>query len=141
MNSERPASAELEDELAQKTAEVRILQQVSTVINSTLNLDEILDIVLGTMDDLFGFSHSILLLDDSEETLSVVASHGYEENAIGAKVPVGTGLIAVVAKKRRMMRLGNLGQRRAYLSAVRSQMEQEGQAVELEEPTKLTRSS
>ena len=137
MNSERPASAELEDELAQKTAEVRILQQVSTVINSTLNLDEILDIVLGTMDDLFGFSHSILLLDDSEETLSVVASHGYEEDAIGAKVPVGTGLIGVVAKKRRMMRLGNLGQRRAYLSTVRSQMEQEGQAVEIGEPTKL----
>ena len=101
MSSERPASAALEDKLAQKTAEVRILQQVSTVINSTLNLDEILDIVLGTMDDLFGFSHAILLLDDSEETLSVVASHGYEEDAIGAKVPVGTGLIGVVAKKRR----------------------------------------
>ena len=137
MSSERPASAALEDKLAQKTAEVRILQQVSTVINSTLNLDEILDIVLGTMDDLFGFSHSILLLDDSEETLSVVASHGYEEDAIGAKVPVGTGLIGVVAKKRRMMRLGNLGQRRAYHSTVRSQMEPEGQAVELGEPTKL----
>ncbi len=137
MDSKHPASAELEEELAQKTAEVRVLQQVSTVINSTLNLDEILDIVMRTMDELFGFSHSILLLDDSGESLSVVASHGYEEDAIGAQVPVGTGLIGVVAKKRRMMRLSNLGQRRAYVSTVRSRMEQDGQAGELGEVAKL----
>ena len=71
-------STELQDRLAQKTAEARILQQVSSKLNSTLDLDEIFDIVLRTMDELFGFRHSlILLLDPARDELGVVASRGY----------------------------------------------------------------
>jgi signal transduction histidine kinase len=128
----------LEAMLAQKTAEARILQRVSGEINSTLDLDEILHIVLRTMDELFGFRHSlILLLDDSGEKLSVAASRGYQEQAVGAQVAVGTGLIGVVAKKRRMMRLTNLGQQRAYLSTIRKEFERAGRAGELGEVRKL----
>jgi signal transduction histidine kinase len=124
--------------LAQKTAEARILQQVSGEINSTLDLDEILHIVLRTMDELFGFQHSlILLLDDSGEKLRVAASRGYQEQAVGAEVAVGTGLIGVVAKKRRMMRLSNLGQQRAYLTTIRKEFERAGRGGELGEATKL----
>src|SRR6186997_1195157 len=98
-------STELQNRLAQKTAEARVLQQVSSKLNSTLDLDEIFNIVLSTMDELFGFRHSlILLLDPAGGALGVVASRGYRENATGTSVPVGTGLVGMVAQKRKMMR-------------------------------------
>jgi signal transduction histidine kinase len=128
----QPTTEELVEELAQKSTEVRILQQVSSDINSTLDLEDIYDIVLHTMDDLFGFHHAlILLLDDPGKALTVVASRGYEDGTLGGKVPVGTGLIGVVAKKRRMMRVSNLGQQRGYVAAIRKQMEEAGKAGEL----------
>lgn len=119
-------------------AEVQILRQISSEINSTLNLDEIYEIVLRTMDELFGFKHAlILLLDDSESSLAVVASRGYEDSGIGARVAVGTGVIGVVASKRKMMRVGNLRQQRSYAAAVRREMEQSGKGSELGEVVEL----
>ncbi len=132
------STTDLEERLAAKAREVRVLQQVSSEINSTLDLDEIFDVVLRTMDELFGFHHSmILLLDATGETLSVAASRGYGSQADGATVAVGTGLVGVVAKKRQMMRLGNLGRQRAYVSTIRQQMEQAGRASELSESPAL----
>jgi signal transduction histidine kinase len=128
----QPTTDELAEELAQKSTEIRILQQVSSEINSTLDLEEIYDIVLHTMGDLFGFHHAlILLLDEPGKTLTVVASRGYEDGTLGGKVAVGTGLIGVVAKKRRLMRVSNLGQQRGYVAAIRKQMEEAGKAGEL----------
>ena len=102
---------DIEAELAAKEREARILRQVSAELNATLNLEEIPDIVLRTMDELFGFRHSmILLLDDGGDTLSVVASRGYPDSGQGATVKVGTGVVGVVAKKRRTMRATGLGQ-------------------------------
>jgi len=111
-------------ELERKTAEVRILQRVSADINSTLDLDEICDIALRTMDELFEFHHAnILLLEPDNKTLKVIASRGYENQAVGGRVPVGTGVIGVVARKRQMMHVSNLGQQRAYAAAQRREME------------------
>src|SRR5688572_18014344 len=108
------------DELARKTAEFRILQRVSTDIYSTLDLDEICDVALRTMDELFEFHHAnILLIEPDSQTLKVVASRGYENQAIGGRVRVGTGVIGMVAKKRQMMHVNNLGQQRAYAAAQR----------------------
>ncbi len=77
----------LTDELAQKTAEFRLLQRVSSEINTTLELDAIFRIVLDTMDELFGFEHSlILLLDESGAHLRVAASRGYDDPAIDRRV-------------------------------------------------------
>ena len=119
-------------ELARKTAEVRILQRVSTDINSTLDLDEICDIALRTMDELFEFHHAnILLLEPDGKTLKVIASRGYESQAVGGRVRVGTGVIGMVAQKRQMMHVSNLGQRRAYAAAQRREMEKSGRQAEL----------
>ena len=64
-------------DLARKTAEVQILQRVSADINSTLDLDEICDVALRTMDELFEFHHAnILLLEPDNSTLRVIASRG-----------------------------------------------------------------
>jgi signal transduction histidine kinase len=127
-------ASESRDELGERTEEFRLLQWITSEINATLDLDEILETVLRTMDELFGFRHSlILLLDEGGETLSVVASRGYEETSVGAKVSVGTGLVGVAAKKRKIVRVSNLGQQRAYFSSIRARMRDAGLESQLDE--------
>ena len=119
-------------ELARQAAELQILQRVATEINATLDLEEIYDIALRTMDDLFEFHHAIILLvEPGGEMLRVVASRGYENQAIGGRVQVGVGAVGMVAQKRKILQLGNLGQQRAYASAQRRQMMKAGRGAEI----------
>jgi transcriptional regulator with GAF, ATPase, and Fis domain len=131
-----PASQDDRDrEIARQAAELEILRRVSSEINTTLELDEICDIALRTMDELFEFHHAlILLVDPGAEMLRVVASRGYEGQAIGGRVRIGTGVIGMVAQKRRLLHVNNLGQQRAYAAAQRRQMEKAGRGAELGEP-------
>ena len=119
-------------ELARKTAEFQILQRVSADINSTLDLDEICAVALRTMDDLFEFHHAnILLLEPDGQTLTVIASRGYENQATGGRVRIGTGVIGVVAQRRKMLHVSNLGQQRAYAAVQRREMIKSGLHADL----------
>ena len=69
----------LNNELARKTDEVRIIQQISSEISSTLDLDRILAISLDAMETVLGFRHSMILLASADErVLTVAASRGYD---------------------------------------------------------------
>lgn len=123
-----------EKDSAKRAEEFRILQRVAVEINSALELEDIYKVALETMDELFEFHHSIiLLLDKDGEELRVVASRGYEGQAVGGRVPVGVGVIGVVAKKRRYMHVSNLGQQRAYISAQRRELVASGRTEEIGE--------
>jgi len=118
--------------LARQAAEFQVLQRVAAEINSTLDLEEIYDLALRTFDDLFESHHAlILLVEPGGNTLRVVASRGYENQAIGGRVRIGTGAVGLVAQKRRMLQLSNLGQRRAYASAQRRQMTKAGRDADV----------
>ena len=118
--------------LARQIEEFRVLQRVSAEVNSTLDLEEIYDIALRTMDELFEFHHAIILLvEPGGATLRVVASRGYENQAVGGRARIGTGVIGVVAKNRKMLYVNNLGQQRAYAAAQRRQMMKAGRGEEL----------
>jgi len=118
----------LNRELAKKSDEVRIIQQISSAITSTLDLDHVLEIVLGAMDRVLGFQHSMILLKDpAADRLRLFASRGYDAPGLGAEVGFGEGVIGVVAERKRMMRVGNLGMSRSYLRSVRARMEATGQ--------------
>jgi DNA-binding NtrC family response regulator len=118
--------------LARQAAELTILQRVATEINATLDLEEIYDIALRTLDDLFDFHHAIILLVEADgATLRVVASRGYDNQAIGGRVKLGIGAVGVVAQRRKILQLDNLGQQRAYASAQRRQMMKSGRGEEI----------
>src|SRR3990170_4639987 len=118
----------LNRELAKKSDEVRIIQQISSAITSTLDLDHVLEIVLGAMDRVLGFQHSMILLKDpAAERLRLFASRGYDAPGLAAEAGFGGGVIGVVAERKRMMRVGNLGMSRSYLRSVRARMEATGQ--------------
>ena len=128
----------LNAQLARKTDEVKIIQQVSAQLTSTLDLSTILDVTLTAMDAVLGFRHGMIMLaDDAGETLRVAASRGYDDAGIGAEVPFGQGVFGVVAKRRRIMRMGNIQSQRAYLASVRKQMEAAGQVDGLGGEAKL----
>jgi len=128
-----PSAEPLLEKLAQKTSEVEVLRRIALDVNSTLDLDQIYSIVLRTMDEFFEFRHSIILLLDSTDTLRVVASHGYEAQPLGGTVAVGNGVIGMVAKRRRLMRVNHLRRQHEYFSTIRKQMEEVGRAGELGE--------
>jgi class 3 adenylate cyclase len=118
----------LNRDLARKTNDVRIIQQVSSEITSTLDLDEVLGIVLRAMDRVLGFTHSMILLKDlAADVLRVAATRGYADEGHGAQVRLGEGVIGVVGERRKMMRIGNIGASRRYLESVRARMEAAGE--------------
>lgn len=124
--------------LARKTQEVRIIQQISTEITSTLELDQIMDILLNAMEKVLGFQHVMILLKDhATEKLQVGACRGYAASAVGAEVAVGQGVIGVVAERKKMMRVGNIGVSVRYLMAVRENMQGAGQVGLTQAPAQL----
>jgi GAF domain-containing protein len=76
-------------------------------------------------------STAIILLAERRRTLRVVASRGYENQAIGGRVRVGIGAVGIVAQRRKILQLDNLGQQRAYASAQRRQMMRAGRESEI----------
>jgi class 3 adenylate cyclase len=118
----------LNRDLARKSNEVRIIQQISSEITSTLDLEEVLEIVLRAMDHVLGFEHSMILLKDlADDVLRVAATRGHAEKGTGAQVRMGEGIIGVVGERRKMMRMGNIGASMRYLRSVRARMEASGE--------------
>ena len=120
----------LNAELARKTNEVRIIQQISSEISSTLDLDRILAISLDAMETVLGFRHSMILVASGDErVLTVAASRGYNGARTGAEIPLGQGVLGVAARRRRVVRMGNVATQRAYLAGVRARTQAAGQAT------------
>jgi signal transduction histidine kinase len=118
---------QLQRNLARKNKEVRVLHDIAWQLNSTLALDSVLGTILESMDSVFGWSCSmVLLLDHARQVLRVAASRGFDPPGIGAEVPVGQGVIGMVARRRRIIRMGGIGMQRSYISAVRNRMVEAG---------------
>jgi len=120
----------LNRDLARVSNEVRIIQQITREITSTLDLDEVLGIVLRAMERVLGFNHSMILLTNlAADRLRLAASRGYEPSGVGADIALGEGVIGVVASRRKMMRMGNIGASVAYLRSVRARLEAAGEVA------------
>jgi class 3 adenylate cyclase len=120
----------LNRDLAKRTNDVRIIQQISTEITSTLDLREVLEVILGAMERVLGFRHSMLLLTEpAGDALAVAATRGYTQSGVGARVRIGDGVIGVVADRRTPMRVGNVGVSVRYMQAIRARMQAEGQVT------------
>ncbi|RHX86571.1 adenylate/guanylate cyclase domain-containing protein [Leptospira stimsonii] len=123
---------ELNQKLHRKTREVEIIQSISAEILNTLDLDQIFERIMKVMDEVFGFKHAlILMVQDGTEILKVVASRGYEEVGIGARVEFGQGVIGVVAKRKKIMRMVGISTQMRYAGQVGQSMGREEKKIEL----------
>ena len=120
----------LAEQLERRNKEIEIIERVASQISKTLDLDAIAKTMLISMEEYFGFKHSmILLLDGSESVLKVIATHGYKEEGIGAEVKIGVGVIGMVAKKKKLMRMANLGAQKQYMQAIKQQIQPSEETV------------
>lgn len=118
-----PRLEDLEAQLKRKTDEIGILTRVAADLTGTLELSPLLDRILTSMDEVFGYSHSMVLLwNPDREVLEVAASRGYEVSGVGAEVPLGKGVIGVVGKRKKLMHMGGMGQQRSYMAAAAQQL-------------------
>ena len=83
--------------LERRNNEINIIEKVASKINKSLDMDAIANTMLESMHEYFGFEHSmILLVDQNEGSLKVIATYGYDDQGIGAEVKIGVGVIGMV---------------------------------------------
>ncbi|MBL9018418.1 MAG: GAF domain-containing protein [Myxococcales bacterium] len=115
--------------------EIRGLQLVSDRISRSCGLESMLGGSLAALDEVFGFSHSMILVPDETGTrLVTLASHGYGDAAIGAEVRFGEGLIGTVAQGKRLVRIASLDTELRYGRAVRAEYASAGDRLAAEIP-------
>jgi adenylate cyclase len=106
-------------------SELRGLQLVSQRLCRVGRLDELLNTLLQTLEEAFGFEHSMVLLtDETGARLYTVASRGYGEQGIGAEVKLGEGLIGAVAAQRKLLRVSGVEEELRYGRAIRAAVNQ-----------------
>jgi GAF domain-containing protein len=106
------------------------VQIVSQQINRAGDLDETLELLLSTLDQVCGFGQAMMLLpDESGRKLVAIAARGYGEEGkkgIGAEVAVGEGFIGAAAEQRKVLRVSNVEVQLRYGRAVRQRIEAVG---------------
>ena len=118
-----PELLDLQNQLSRRNNEIEIIERVASQISKSLDLNLIAITMLKYMEEYFGFKHTmILLMDESENVLKVLETHGYEEKGIGASVELGVGVIGMVAKRKKLMRMANIGMQKQYMNAIKQQI-------------------
>jgi hypothetical protein len=71
----------------------------------------------------------MVLLPEERGELVAIASRGYGDEGIGAEVRPGEGVIGLVARERRMLRVAGMGSELRYGRAIRGRVEETGQGT------------
>ena len=120
--------------LERRNNEINIIEKVASKINKSLDMDAIANTMLESMHEYFDFEHSmILLVDQNEGFLKVIATYGYDDQGIGAEVKIGVGVIGMVAKKKKLMRMANMGAQKQYINAIKEQVQPVNKGKPLDE--------
>lgn len=98
---------------------MRALQEFSEHIHDAPTLDGMLDAILATLERIFGFRHSMILLtSERPDRLELIASRGYPEGGVGSEVGYGEGIIGMVAEARKPIRISGMMRQMLYADTV-----------------------
>lgn len=118
--SERPSRLFIEPDLT-------VLRVLAERLNRSQLLSDLFDGALQTLEEGFGFRHAIILVPDERNVkLLTIASRGYPENGVGSEVGFGDGLIGMVARAKRALRLSAIDHGLRYARAARDRAESVG---------------
>lgn len=120
-------NAERVQHLKDKTARLAALLEVGRALNSTLDLDALLDrIVEKALEITRANTGAILLLDDSKESLSIRAARGIPGEVVSRlKLKMGEGVTGSAAKEARTISVPDVTKEPRYVvgnPAVRSEL-------------------
>jgi adenylate cyclase len=103
------------------------LQEFSERIHQAPALDCLLDAILETIEKIFGFRHSMILLaTERPDRLEMMASRGYPAGGVGSEVGFGEGIIGMVAEARKPIRISGLLRQFLYADAVAKRERERG---------------
>ncbi|HEX4997833.1 MAG TPA: GAF domain-containing protein [Terriglobia bacterium] len=106
---------------------MRALQEIAERIQQASTLDGLLDAILETLERIFGFRHSMLLLaSERPDRLEMIASRGYPEGGVGSEVRFGEGIIGLVAEARKPIRISGMLRQMLYANAVARRVAEHG---------------
>jgi hypothetical protein len=106
---------------------MRALQDLAFRIQAADSLEQLLDSILAGIEEVFGFTNSMILLPgDREGVLVTIASRGYAETGAGAEARFGEGIAGMVAEARKPIRISGLMRGMLYALAVRKRAEEAG---------------
>lgn len=109
------------------------LRHMSAMLNTSRDLDELLDNTLTALQTVCGIGHMMILkLDECGERLFTVASRGYAQSGVGSEIPMGHGVIGVAARERTPIRISHMTSEYIYGKAVRDSAEALGLHHQLE---------
>jgi two-component system, OmpR family, sensor histidine kinase KdpD len=93
--------------LSNRLTEISALSEVGKAVNTTLDLDDVLALIISSANDLLGGTEgSIMLLDDDKRELRVVSYQGpHVEVVMKGRATVGQGISGRVAQDRKPMLL------------------------------------
>lgn len=106
---------------------MKALQALAERIQQSPTLDCLLDAILETLEQLFGFRHSMILLaSEQPDRLETIASRGYPEGGAGSEVGFGEGIIGMVAEARKPIRISGMLRQLLYADAVAKRAQARG---------------
>jgi signal transduction histidine kinase len=87
--------------LSNRVAELTAISQAGRAVASTLSLEDVLQLILRSAQDLLGATEgSVMLFDDGKTTLRIAASVGLSAEAAQKTISVGEGVAGWVAEFR-----------------------------------------
>jgi putative methionine-R-sulfoxide reductase with GAF domain len=88
------------------------------------DLSRLLDTLMCGLSELLLIDHAMLWLVEAErDCMVLLASHGYEQGAVGAEIALGDGLVGTAARVGVPIRIGHFSEMRAYSRAARRRAE------------------
>lgn len=109
---------QLSKELEKERRKNVIIRQISLELGRIGSIESKVSFLLELLETDFGLNHSMLLMPDNTGTfLTVLASRGFEAMGKGAKVNFGDGVIGIVAKNKKKLRIPRLSFLRTYAKA------------------------
>lgn len=89
-------------------------------LSRCVDLDHALDLAVDGLDDLLGYTHSmVFVLDETGTRLVALASRGYATQGVGAEVPVRGGAAGLAAQRGQAVKVTDLLQMEKYGRNVR----------------------
>ncbi len=106
---------------------MKALQEFSDRIHQAPSLDTLLDAILETLEKVFGFRHTMILLaGERPDRLELFASRGYPAGGVGSEVGFGEGIIGLVAEARKPVRISGMLRQMLYADAVAKRAQEHG---------------
>lgn len=126
LSAGRPAAAAAPPP-AELPFSMNALRDLSDRLRQAGDIDALLDGLLETLERIFGFRHSMILLtSERPDRLALIASRGYPEGGVGSEVGFGEGVIGMAAESRQPVRISGMIRHMLYAQAVAASARERG---------------